>query len=402
MKTMKTKKVAWLLILTLFCTCFFACSQQPEPVAPDETEDLPQEENTDLFSMSWEEIESQAKEEGLLSLWIWSSESEYKQLAEQFEEEYGVKVSFMISDKNTALNKVLVEKDGEVGSIDCMFLPGDTINTIMASDVLYGKVLDKMPNADDLDPVLCERNEGVQSNHVWVPFYMNYTGMLYDSSKVSEDDLPQTWEDLENWIDANPGKCAFCIPEKGGSGQAFMQTIITNLTGYDAYFEDPVNLNEDLLSQWDIVWKWINDRKDKIVFTTSNTDSINRINQGECYMTVAWDSNVTILRKSGDIISTAKLYIPEFGLVYGGDVYSMLKNAPHPAAAMLWLRYACSEEAQLKMIEVLGNYPANKAVTMPTESTNLSPEDITFSVEWIPAIYKAEYIDQFTKNVLMN
>lgn len=120
---MKKKKVAWLLILTLFCTCFFACSQQPEPVAPDNTEGLPHEENTDLLSMSWEEIEKQAKEEGLLSLWIWSNESEYKQLAEQFEEEYGVKVSFMISDKNTALNKVLVEKDGAVGSIDCMFLP---------------------------------------------------------------------------------------------------------------------------------------------------------------------------------------------------------------------------------------------------------------------------------------
>lgn len=395
---MKKTKLAWILAFALLFTSILGCSQQDGSAASEQES---ARSTTDILSMSWEDIKAQAKEEGEVSIWIWANEAQYEQLAEQVEEEYGIKVNFMISDKNSALNKVLVEKDG-TGSIDCMFLPGDTINTILASDVLYGKILDKMPNVDDLDPILCERTEGISGDHVWVPFYKNYTGMLYDSNHVSEDEKPETWEDLENWIDENPGKFAFCVPEKGGSGQSFMQAIITNLTGYDPYFEDAEILNPDLTAQWDKVWDWLNERKDKIVFTTSNTDSINRINQGECYMTVAWDSDVSMLRNSGDIISSAKLYVPEFGLVGGGEVYTMLKNAPHPAAGLLWISYACGTDAQLKMAELMGNYPANTTVQMPEEKTNLTPEDTQYTVEWIPAIYKTEYIDQFTKNLLMS
>lgn len=352
-----------------------------------------------LLDMSWDEIVAEAQAEGELSLWVWGDEAFWQQIADEFETLYGIEVSIMVSDKNTVLNKVLAEKDGEVGTIDVMGLPGDIINTLMEADVLYGQVLNVMPNKDLLDPVLSARNEGIESNNMWVPIWKNYTAMLYNPEKINEDELPQTWEELDAWIEANPKQFAFCIPEKGGSGQSFMQTIITNLTGgLDRYMSD-TEVDAEKTAGWDVVWQWINDKEDKITFTTSNSDSISRLNQGEVTMTVAWDSNVSSTIEAGELFKNVGYYMPAFGLVGGGDVQTVLKNAPHPAAGLVWLDFMTSEAGQTIMMDVIGCFPVRTDMTMTT--TLLSEDDLSKAVEWMPAIYKSYYIDEFTKNVLM-
>ncbi len=354
----------------------------------------------DLLDKEWNDIVTQAKEEGQLSLWVWGDEAFWRQIAGEFEKEYGIKVSIMVSDKNTVLNKVLAEKDGKVGTIDVMGLPGDIINTLIQADVLYGQVLSVMPNKALLDPVLSERNEGVKSNNMWVPIWKNYTAMLYNPDKISKDELPQSWDELDAWIEAHPKQFAFCIPEKGGSGQSFMQTVITNTTGGLEQYMSDTEVDAAKTENWDAVWKWINDKKDKITFTTSNADSLTRLNQGEVSMTVAWDSNVSSAIAAGELFKNVGFYMPEFGLVGGGDVQTVLKNAPHPAAGVVWLDFMTSEIGQTAMMKVIGCFPARTDMSML--STLLSKEDLSKAVEWMPAIYKAYYIDEFTKNVLMN
>ena len=85
-----------------------------------------------------------------------------------------------------------------------------------------------------------------------------------------------------------PKKFGFCVPEKGGSGQSMMQTVITNETGGLEQYMSDREVDPAKTEKWDTVWGWINDHKDQITFTTSNADSISRMNQGEITMTVAW------------------------------------------------------------------------------------------------------------------
>ncbi len=385
---MKRIRSVFVLFVVIIAVLFSAAA----PVTAQDAE-------ANLLDLPWEEIVSKGQEEGELSLWVWGDEAVWHQIGSLFENRYGIKVSVMVSDKNTGLNKVLAEKGSAKGSIDVMGLPGDIINTMMASDVLYGQVLNVMPNKDLLDPVLSVRNEGVKSNNMWVPIWRNYTAMLYNPQLINGEELPQTWEELEKWIDENPKKFGFCIPEKGGSGQSFMQTIITNLTGGLEQYMDDTEVDPAKAEQWDMVWNWINERKEKITFTTSNSDSISRLNQSEIAMTVAWDSTVFSTIQAGELFKDAGFYMPEFGLVGGGDVQTLLKNAPHPAAGLLWLDFMTSEEGQNAMMEFVRCFPSR--VDMTYKDTLLTAEDLDNAVEWMPSIYKAYYIDQFTKNVLM-
>ena len=352
----------------------------------------------EMIAKPFDEIVKLAKEEGELSFWVWGDEAVWQTFADKFTEKYGINVEIMVSDKNTALNKVLAEKDGETGSIDVMGLPGDIINGMMEADVLYGKVLDAMPDKDLLDQALCDRFEGVKGDGQWVPIYRNQTGMLYNAMEISEDELPQTWEELTAWIEANPKKFGFCIPEKGGSGQSMMQTVITCETGgLDQYMND-TEVDPEKTAKWDAVWNWINEHKEDITFTNSNSDSISRLNQGEITMTVAWDASVTDSLEAGELFKEIGFYIPEFGLIGGGDVQTVLKNAPHPAAGLVWLSYISSSEGQELMMDLMGNFPIRS--DMELTSSYLTAEDLERSVEWMPAIYKQYYIDEFIKNVL--
>ncbi len=355
-------------------------------------------DNKNLLELSFDDIVKEAQAEGEMSLWIWGDEAKWQEVADGFEQKYGIKVSIMVSDKNTALNKVLAEKDGK-GSIDVMGLPGDIINAMMDADVLYGQVLDVMTHKDQLDEGLCERFEGVEGDGQWVPIYKNYTGMLYNANEVPEDDLPQTWDELTQWIEAHPKKFGFCVPEKGGSGQSMMQTVITNETGGLEQYMSDREVDPAKTEKWDTVWGWINDHKDQITFTTSNADSISRMNQGEITMTVAWDSSVSDSLEAGELFKEIGFYIPEFGLVGGGDVQTVLKNAQHPAAGIVWLDYITSDEGQNYMMDLMGCFPARTDMEMT--HTYLSAADLEKSVEWMPACYKAYYIDEFIKNVLV-
>ena len=135
-------------------------------------------------------------------------------------------------------------------------------------------------------------------------------------------------------------------------------------------------------------------------YTTSNNDSLSRVNSGEFWMTVAWDDDTQVNLKKGSLFKDAVLYIPKFGLAGGGDCAGVLKNAKHKAAGLLFLSFLTQPDQQLLMNERIGSYLARTDVSGKMQ---LLPEEQRqkYGVAWIPAPYKRAFIDQFVKNVLM-
>jgi putative spermidine/putrescine transport system substrate-binding protein len=144
----------------------------------------------------------------------------------------------------------------------------------------------------------------------------------------------------------------------------------------------------------------MNSMEEYWTYTTSNNDSISRLNAGEFWMTVAWDDDTQLILKKGNLFKEAVLYIPDFGLAGGGDCAGVLKNAQHKAAGLLFLHFLTEADQQFKMNERIGSYLAR---TDLTSEVQLLPEEQRQrnGVPWIPASYKREFIDQFVKNVLM-
>jgi len=352
----------------------------------------------DLKTASWDQIVAAAKAEGSVTFYAWYFPDYFKEAAADFEKEYGVKANVIIGDQTANFNKAIAEKDMATGTIDTMIVGGQWVKTTTDLNLFYGPIRNMLPDNSKFPSTAWEVQEGVMINGYLAPFHRNQTGILYDPDRVK--DPPQTWDQLVAWINAHPMDFGFCDPSKGGSGQAFVFTAIGSLAGgFDKYKGDK-ELVPSKVANWDIVWKWFNDNKDKMTITVSNNDSIMRMNGGELSMTVAWDDNVKDMIAKGNLFKRAKMYIPKMGLAGGGDTMGVLKNAQHKAAALLWISFIQSKAQQLKKFQMVGAYPARTDITI--EGTLLSEEDRkNNAIPWFPAPYKDFMIKEFVKNVLM-
>jgi len=353
----------------------------------------------DLAKASWDQIVTQAKKEGMVTFYAWYFADFFKEAATEFEKLYGVKVTtIMAPDSVTNTNKAVAEKDLPAGSMDCMILGGQSVKTVMDLGLFWGPIKGIIPESDKLAPSLWTVQEGVQTKGYCAPFHRNQTGLLYDPDKVKEP-LPQTWADLTAWIEAHPKQFGFCDPNKGGSGQAFVHTAIKELCGGLEKYAGDTDVVQSKVANWNLVWDWMQKHKDLVTITAGNNDSYSRVNGGEITLAVAWDDGVKDFINKGQLFARAKMYIPKMGFAGGGDTMGVLKNAPHKAAALLWIAHITSKEMQLKKFQMVNAYPARTDITIP--NVMLVEADRANAIPWFPAAYKAYMIAEFTKNVLM-
>lgn len=352
----------------------------------------------DLKTASWDQIVTAAKQEGQVTFYAWYFADYFMEAAAAFQQQYGVKANVVVGDQTANFNKAIAEKDMATGTIDCMIVGGQWVKTTMDLNLFYGPVKDVMPDADKLAPSLWVVQEGVPTKGYLTPFHRNQTGILYDPQRVSNP--PQTFAELTAWIEAHPKQFGFCDPNKGGSGQAFVHTLIKETCGGLEKYAGDSEVVPSKVANWNLAWEWTQKHKDQLTVTASNNDSIIRMNGGELAMTWAWDDNVKDMMMKGNLFTRARMYIPKMGSAGGGDTMGVLKNAPHKAAALLWISFICSKEQQLRKFQMLNAYPAR--VDIPIEGTLLTEDDRrNNAIAWFPAAYKAYMIAEFTKNVLM-
>lgn len=351
---------------------------------------------TDVLSMSWDQIVAQAKTEKDLVFYAWWGEEYWKEAARRFNEKYGMNAQVIIADN--VVDKLLAEKDKAVGTVDVQLIGGANVKTAMDAGVWYGPVFQKLPSAAQLDQKLASYQEGVETKGYLVPIYRNQTALLYDPDRVAKP--PQTWEELVAWIDANPKGFAFCDPNKGGSGQAFVQTAIANLTGGLDKYKGDTEVVQDKVANWNTVWDWFKTNLPKLDVTVSNNESLDHLNQGAASLIVAWDDDTLVALSKGTLFKRAKMYIPSMGLPGGGDTAGIAKNAPHKAASLLFLDFLTSSEMQTLMNQTIGSYPARTDIT---KIQQLVPEEQRqkYGTAWVPAPYKKLFSEEFTKQVLI-
>ncbi|MDR2258766.1 MAG: extracellular solute-binding protein [Treponema sp.] len=355
-------------------------------------------EQKDYLSMTWDQIVAEAKAEGSLVFYTWWGEEHWIEAGREFEQQYGIKTTIVVGDAAANANKVIAEGKQQAGTIDAIMIGGDYLKPIMDLGLFYTPITRVMPNIGKLDPKLLEYVEGIKNNGELIPLYRNQTGILYNPARVPNP--PQTWDQLITWIKANPKRFGFNDPSKGGSGQSFIQSAIGELTGGLDQYRGDLEAVSSKMTSWNTVWDWMNSMEEYWTYTVSNNDSISRLNDGEFWMTIAWDDDTQLALKKGSLFKESILYVPAFGLAGGGDCAGVLKNARHKAAGLLFLHFLTEQDQQLKMNERIGSYLAR---TDLTSSVQLLPETQRQEngVPWIPAPYKREFIDQFVKNVLM-
>jgi len=111
-------------------------------------------QTVDLQTASWNEIVAAAKEEGEVTFYACYFPDYFRDAANDFENQYDVKVNLIVGNLEANFNKAISEKDRAVGTIDAMVVGGQWVKTSMDLDMFYGPMKDVIPDADKLTPFL--------------------------------------------------------------------------------------------------------------------------------------------------------------------------------------------------------------------------------------------------------
>lgn len=346
----------------------------------------------DLEAMSWDEIVAQGKEEGSVTWFQWYLQPAFREFVKIFEEEYGITVTITDGSLEANKNKLIAEKGRSVGDIGVISLGGDTIATFDPAEFFVGPITDILPEGGKLrTKIMTGDTKGYA-----VAFWGNQTGLAYDPEKIDAADLPQSIDDLGAWINANPNALGFNV-ENGGSGPSFIESIVVNtVTGVD--FTDSTS-SPDKVAALAPAWEWFAARDGNYVITASNADSLTRLSDREFVMVPAWEDHLAGLQKKNEVDSRIAFYIPEFGMYGGGNVVGIPANAPNKAAALVFVAWLTSAEAQSGLNRDFGSAPQHPDAS--GEYALIPMEQRTFSTNAIGKPFMDDIQNAFVDNVTL-
>ncbi|MEM4005736.1 MAG: extracellular solute-binding protein [Desulfurococcaceae archaeon] len=172
----------------------------------------------------------------------------------------------------------------------------------------------------------------------WYAFSLWFITIIYNNKVLKALNIPppQTWDDLLNPIYRD--RLVYTIPYASGTMHEMVELLIT-------------------YKGWDEAWAYLRRLAVNTArFSTGSTDTLLIVERGEVPIGLAQPQmNAMMAQADGyDIIAV----IPEVSLLVAEGVM-MLKNAPHPNLAKLFMDWILSEEGQ-KYVLAGGYFPAHK------------------------------------------
>lgn len=347
----------------------------------------------DLTKMSWDEIVEQAKAEGELNWYIWYFRDDFRAVAKGFEDKYGIKVTIPEGTNNGNLEKLVAETGRESGDIDVIALPYNR-SVILDLEKIFSPVVGIVPDLENRTQDLT----GIPGKGRLLAYWGNQTGIAYDPDKVADADLPQTPEDFANFWTANPNKMGFNYV-KGGSGISYFHNMLRSLSDVDYFGDGGIDVEGKLAGLQGGI-DFFNKHAENYVVTASNADSITRVSDRELWLAPAWEDNLAGLQKKGEVRKEIKFYIPSMGMSGGGNAVAVPVNAPHPAAAMVFMEWLTSAEVQTSFNQNFGT------VTMHSQADAskalVANEQRQYRQAWPTNPFRKAAEDLFTEEVILN
>ena len=177
-----------------------------------------------------------------VSLWATGSDNVrevYEALIEDFNKnseyagKYEVELNFMLNGTGTQTLTDMLAAASKAGQTDTDYdlvdLGGDDLSKVVSQigEEAFVKLDDsKIPNAEGI-----EAESSVAADYVQ-PYRGTTVVLAYDSEKVANP--PKTWDELVDWMKANPGRFAYNTPGTGGAGDSFARTSVYNFMDEEA------------------------------------------------------------------------------------------------------------------------------------------------------------------------
>src|SRR5690606_14115355 len=196
-----------------------------------------------------------------------------------------------------------------------------------------------------------------------LPYRGSQVLLAYDTTKLSPEDAPKTWDELVTWIKANPGQFIYNRPDKGGSGGNFVRRALHQANGLDPSAFTLDNFTEEYAAEtlgktWEILKDIAPYLYDGGAYSSGNTQSIQLLAQGVVTMVPVWSDQILQAIDQGVLPETTGLVqLQDLALVGSFTRAIVIENGANRDAALKLADFILSEEIQSAILTELGGFP---------------------------------------------
>ena len=366
---LKLRGMAVLLLLTLVVAAVAtACGQEeptatPEPTAtstpvpgatptptPEATptpEPTPTPTELELFQVEWDQLIADAQAEGELVIILGASESRTdRAIYESFDEKFGITVLLSTGSGTDNSNRVLAEQARGRYTVDVSFVGGSSTDRLRVA----GAIVPIMPFM--IHPEVVDRSENwlltewawTDVENIYSPAFSlrmrpNIIHIYYNTNNVSqaEIDSVQSWQDFlkPEW----KGRIVSILdPDYGGATTD--RTLTWLLLG----------------KEW--LEAFIRNQEPTFLSGGNFTEMANGMGRGKyslAFFTGQASTDMDVMASLGLPVDRLERTLAEGGTVEIRGTMTVLKNAPHPKAAQLFVNWYLSRDGQQATLDLVND-----------------------------------------------
>ncbi|MGI8458918.1 MAG: extracellular solute-binding protein [Propionibacteriaceae bacterium] len=203
-----------------------------------------------------------------------------------------------------------------------------------------------------------------------IPYRGSSVLLAYDPAHVT--DPPKTLDELLTWIRNHPGKFAYNSPKSGGSGGAFVATVLDKYTPADARAKMTTGYDKSLESNWDKGWQVLAslnpDMYQKGVYPNGNNGTLELLQSGQIWMAPVWSDQFLSGRETGIVPKSAKaLQITDPSFTGGTTQIGVTAASTQQDTGFAFANWILEPAQQAAIATKIAGYPAIKLDQLPSD-----------------------------------
>jgi putative spermidine/putrescine transport system substrate-binding protein len=271
-------------------------------------------------------------------------------VAPRLAQRFGVTLNAVPGQGADLVNTLVVERDvhRRTGTIDLVWINGETFFNLRREGLLYGPWAGRLPNAADVDsasPLIARDFEQVPDGYE-SPWGTVQFALFYDTVRTPHP--PETYEALARWIHEHPGRFTY---DQQFTGLTFIKGLMYALNGGVARFQGGFDSVRYAAAR-DRTFAWLERVRPDLwrggVTYPQDIAQLDRLfANGEVDFAMSNNQNDLVTNtRSGIFPPTARGLVLHDGTIANTHYVGIPFNAPNPAGAMVVANFLLSHEAQ--------------------------------------------------------
>ena len=313
---------------------------------------------------NWDSVLAAARGQ-TVNWYIWGGSDSINAFVDNFygkalQERYEITLNRVpVADTVDAVNQVLSEKQAgaEVGAVDLIWINGENFFTLKQADLLYPGWAQKLPNSKlvNWDNPAINLDFGNPVDNLESPWSSAQFQFVYDSARMSVDELPRSYAELKSWACEHPGRFTYIAPGPGGFlGTRFVKGALYEISGGAEQWQ---KFDQATWDKWSPkLWKYLNELKPCLwrngeTYAQDEAELKNLFANNEVDFSMTNDiTGAGTGIQDGLLPKSARAFVFDKYMIGDFNYVAIPSNAPHKAAALVLANLLLEPEFQAAQV----------------------------------------------------